>query len=67
MSIPPNNSPLWPLASLTIVCITLCVLLDKVYDHGFVMDKDGLTVLGTVASALIVPVARLIFGGRTND
>ena len=67
MKLPPKDSPLYPLASLCIVCGTLYMLLDKIYDHGFVMDKDGFTILGTIASALIVPAIRTVFGGRTND
>lgn len=62
MIMPPKGHPIWGLMALGVMCTTLCICLDKVYDHGFVLDKDGFTVGITGISGVVMIVARHFFG-----
>ena len=66
MPLPPNNSPLWPLMTLTVLCATLCVCLGTLYSHGFTLDKDGWTVACTAFSGVVMFVVRFFFSPRNE-
>lgn len=64
MPLPNRTHPVWGIAALIVICATLTACLSVVYQHGFVLDKDGITVSMTAASGVVMLVLRHFFGSN---
>lgn len=57
---PEKDSPFWPCITMMVFCGVQYLCLDKLYKHGFVLEKDGLTMALTVVSAIVTPLVNRI-------
>lgn len=51
MTLPPNDSPLWPILRVAVIGIVLIVCLHVFYANGFSPDVDLKTILLTLLAA----------------
>ena len=67
MTIPPNESAFWRVAIILAAGGVLSLMLHILYSHGFVLEKDGPTVLAVVTALGGLEAVHRLFGDKKPE